>query len=204
MKIAGAIFGFLILAVVFVVWFRAYRAVKSEGEPMFSLSDSKPGKENNSIEEFIAAYKRGEVTVGNGAPVAAKPSPIPVAAAGAKPAGAVLSPTGPVKRIAFISGSTKLIYLACKAGLRDHHIFVQVPLSALSTGGAIDLALAVDVLICNAAMAPVAAIDSIDAKSGTVNAAKSEYLKAIGVRYLRLSAKSLPRPDDLHAMLYKM
>jgi hypothetical protein len=204
MKIAGAIFGFLILAVVFVVWFRAYRAVKSEGEPLFSLSDSKPGKENNSIEEFIAAYKRGEIAVEKGAPVAAKPSPPLVAVAGAKPAGAAPSQTVPVKRIAFISGSTKLVYLVCKAGLRDHHIFVQVPLWTLSTGGAIDPALAVDVLVCNAAMSPVAAIDSIDAKSSTVNAAKSEYLKALGIRYLRLSAKSLPRPDELHAMLYKM
>ena len=118
----------------------------------------------------------------------------------------------PAKREAFVSGSTKLAYLACKAGLRDHHIFAHVPLSALSTDAAIDPALArtgVDLLICNAAMSAVAAIDLIDsslidAGNGAVNAAKAHYLKALGVRYLRLSAKSLPRPDELHAMLYKM
>ena len=97
-----------------------------------------------------------------------------------------------------------MVYLACKTGLRDHHIFAHVPLSALSTGGAIDPALAVDLLICNAAMSAVAAIDLIDSGNGAANAAKSDYLKALGIRYLRLSAKSLPRPNELHALLYKM
>lgn len=200
MKIAGAIFGFLILAVVFVLWFRAYRSVKGEDSPLFSMGNRKPRKENNSLDEFIASYKRGEVAVGNSAPVAAKPSPTPLAAPAAAQA-------APAKRDAFVSGSTKLAYLACKTGLRDHHIFAHVPLSALATGGAIDPALArtgVDLLICNAAMSAVAAIDLIDARNAAANAAKSDYLKALGIRYLRLSAKSLPRPDELHAMLYKM
>src|SRR5882672_8895047 len=130
MKIAGAIFGFLILAVVFVFWFRAYRSVKGDDGPLFSLSDRKPGKENNAIEEFIASYKRGEVAVGTSAPTAAKPSTTPLPSATTRAA--------PAKREAFVSGSTKLVYLACKTGLRDHHIFAHVPLSALSTGGAID------------------------------------------------------------------
>ena len=197
MKIAAAVFGFLVLAVVFVLWFRAYRSIKGQDSPLFSMGDSKPKKENNSIEEFIAAYKRGEVAVGNTAPVAAKPSPIPLAAPAAAPA-------IPARRDAFVSGSTKLAYLACKTGLRDHHIFAHVPLSALAAGGAIDRALAVDLLICNAAMSAVAAIDLIDAGSGAAYTAKSDYLKALGIRYLRLSAKSLPRPDELHALLYKM
>ena len=199
MKIAGALFGFLILAVVFVLWFRAYRSVKGEDSALFSMDDRKPKKENNSIEEFIASYKRGEVAVGSSVPVAAKSSssPTPLAAPAA-------AQTAPVKRDAFVSGATKLAYLACKTGLRDHHIFAHVPLSALSTGGTIGPALAVDLLICNAAMSAVAAIDLIDAGSGAANAAKSDYLKVLGIRYLRLSAKSLPRPDELHALLYKM
>ena len=197
MKIAFALFGFLILAVVFVLWFRAYKSIKGEDSPLFSMGNRKPKQENNSIDEFIASYKRGEVAVGNSAPVTAKPSPMPLAA----PAP---TQTAPTKRDAFVSGSTKLVYLACKTGLRDHHIFAHVPLSALSTGGAIDPALAVDLLICNAAMSAVAAIDLIDSGNGAANAAKSDYLKALGIRYLRLSAKSLPRPDELHALLYRM
>jgi len=200
MKIAGAMFGLLVLVVVFVLWLRTYKSIRGDEGPLFSMGKRKPPKENKSLEEFIAAYKRGEAPVGNSAPVAAKPSPTPLAA----PATAQ---TGPVKREAFVSGATKLAYLACKTGLRDHHIFAHVPLSALSTGGAIDPALArtnVDLLICNAAMSAVAAIDLIDAVNGAANAAKSDHLKALGIRYLRMSAKSLPRPDELHALLYKM
>ena len=209
MKIAGALFGLLILAVVFVVWFRAYKSIKGDDGPLFSMGNRKPRKENNSLDEFIAAYKRGEVAPGNAIPAAVKPATaVPSAPAPATPA----SLATPVRRDAFVSGSTKLAYLACKTGLRDHHIFAHVPLSALSTGGAIDPALArtgVDLLICNAAMSAVAAIDLIDAGlidagNGAANAAKSDYLKALGIRYLRLSAKSLPRPDELHALLYKM
>jgi hypothetical protein len=198
MKIAGALFGLLVLAVVFVLWLRTYKSIKGDDGPLFSMGNRKPRKENNSLDEFLAAYKRGEVAVGNSALVAAKPSPSPTPLA---PAAAL---TAPAKRDTFISGSIKLAYLACKTGLRDHHIFAHVPLSALSTGGAIDPALAVDLLICNAAMSAVAAIDLIDAGSGAANAAKSDYLKALGIRYLRMSAKSLPRPDELHALLYKM
>jgi hypothetical protein len=200
MKIAGAMLGLLVLVVVFVLWLRTYKSIRGDDGPLFAMRKRKPAKENKSLEEFIAAYKRGEAPVGNSTPVAAKPSPASLAA----PATAQAVP---VKRDAFVSGATKLAYLACKSGLRDHHIFAHVPLSALSTGGAIDPALArtdVDLLICNAAMSAVAAIDLIDTGAGTANAAKSDYLKALGIRYLRLSAKSLPRPDELHALLYKM
>jgi hypothetical protein len=211
MKIAGALLGLLIMAAVFVVWYRAYKSIKGDDGPLFSIDKRKPRKENNSLDEFIASYKRGEVTPDNGIAAVAKPaiavSSIPAAV---KPATAVPSApaaAGPARRDAFISGSTKLAYLACKTGLRDHHIFAHVPLSALSSGDVIDPALAragVDLLICNAAMSAVAAIDLIDAGNGTANAAKSDYLKILGIRYLRLSAKSLPRPDELHALLYKM
>ena len=213
MKIAGALFGFLVLAAVIVVWFRAYKAIKGDDGPLFSMGSRKPRKENNSLDEFIASYKRGEVAVGNDAPAAGKVAAKPLSAPLAVPA----AQTAPARRDAFVSGSTKLAYLACKTGLRDHHIFAHVPLSALSTGGAIDPALArtgVDLLICNATMSAVAAIDLIDAGlidaglidagAGPANAAKSDHLKALGIRYLRLSAKSLPRPDELHALLYKM
>ncbi len=203
MKIAAALFGLVILAVVFVLWLRTYKSLKGDDGPLFSMDKRKPRKENNSLDEFIASYKRGEVPKVDSPPIpvnaAAKLSSLPTLLN--VPAAA---PTAPVKREAFVSGSTKLAYLVCKTGLRDHHIFAHVPLTALATGGAIDPALAVDLLICNAAMAAVAAIDLIDTKNGAANAAKTEYLKALDIRYLRLSAKSLPRPGELHALLYKM
>ncbi|MBI3529175.1 MAG: DUF2726 domain-containing protein [Betaproteobacteria bacterium] len=204
MKIVGALFGLLILAVVFVLWLRTYKSIKGDDGPLFSLGNRKPRKENNSLDEFLAAYKRGEVPMGNSASIpvnaATKPSRTPLPAPAA-------AQTAPIKRDAFVSGSTKLAYLACKTGLRDHHIFAHVSLSALSTGGMVDPVLArtgVDLLICNANMSAVAVIDLIDAGNSAADAAKADYLKALGIRYLRLSAKSLPRPDELHALLYKM
>lgn len=234
MKIAGALFGFVVLAVVFVVWFRMYRSIKGDDSPMFSFGNSKPKKEksDHSMEALIASYRRGEMPPPDSpiasaiaqktaalplpakAPVlnpaaarAVSAQPVPALASAALPSAESSSDGVPVKRESFISGATKLVYLVCRSGLRDHHIFAAVPLHALSTGGAIDPALAletVDLLVCNAAMAPVAVIDIIDATSGAANATKTAHLKALGVRYLRLSAKSMPRPDALHALIYKM
>ena len=213
MKIAGAIFGLLILTVVFIVWFRAYRSIKGDDSPLFSMGNPKPKKQNNSLDEFIASYKRGDVAVDSctrAGDTSAKPSRLPPSPM--PPPAPAAAPDAPAKRDAFVSGSTKLAYLACRTGLRDHHIFAHVQLSSLSASGAIDPELAragVHLLICNAAMSAVAAIDLIDsgladASNSAANTAKSDYLKALGIRYLRMTAKSLPRPDELHALLYKM
>src|SRR5258706_12096668 len=190
MKIAGAIFGFIILAVIFVVWIRAYKSIKGEDNPLFSGGKRKPGEEKDSLEDFIASYKRGEVRVAASVPATAKPAiaPPPLPAAAAAAVAAAAAPAVPVRRESFIAGATKLAYLTCKAGLRDHHVFAHVQLSALSTGGTIDPALArsgVDLLICNAAMSAVAAIDLIDGASVSSHVAKSDHLKTLGIRYLR-------------------
>lgn len=226
MRIVGALFGFLILAVVFVVWFRAYRTIKGDETPLFSKGSAKGTTQKNSIDEFIAQYKRGEVTLDQG-PVAAgnpsgnagatgarrnaatearPPASPALAAPAASPTTAAAGMAPPIKRDGFLSGATKLVYLGCKAGLRDHHVFAHVQLSALATG-TMDPLLAtsgIDLLICNAALSPVAAVDVIDTTSGPANQLKSDYLKGLGIRYLRLSAKSVPRPQEWHALLYKM
>jgi hypothetical protein len=223
MKIVGALFGFLILAVVFVVWFRAYKSIK--GDESLLLPNAKTAKQTNSLDEFIAQYKRGEVSLdkspvtgGNSAGNAAAKegtsnattqarTPAPAALATSTTSRTVTAGTAPaVKHDAFVSGATKLVYLACKAGLRDHHVFAHVQLSALA-GGAMDPTLAtsgIDLLICNAALSAVAAVDIIDTGAGPATPVKSDYLKGLGIRYLRLSAKSVPRPQEWHALLYKM
>jgi hypothetical protein len=213
MKIVGALFGFLILVAVFVVWYRAYRSIKGDDGPLFSMGH-RESKKKNSLDDFIAAYKRGEVAAASSTPGGGKAEP-KTAAGQFSPqlsAAGPARPAMPVKRDAFVSGATKLAYLACRAGLRDHHIFAHVPLSALSRDGVSDPALVdaeVDLLICNAGLSAVAAIDMIDAATNDgagvpANAAKAEHLRALDIRYMRLSAKSLPRPDELHALLYKM
>ena len=216
MKYVSVLFGLLLLAGVIVVWFRAYKSIKSDRELLSPGGTS--NQKVNSLEEFIASYKRGEVTVEK----AAVPAPLPAAAAskaanpvlpaGVTPAASSV-PRGVPAEIsrtkceAFVSGAIKLAYLTSKTGLRDHHIFAHVQLSALSTGGPLAEPLShagVDLVICNAAMAPVAAVDLIDAAAAPAPVAKAEHLRILGIRYLRLSVKSLPRPDEWHGLLYKM
>lgn len=206
MNIAGAVFGFIIMGVIIVLWVRAHKSIKGDDAPLFSMGQRKPRKENNSLEEFISAYKRGDVDTGAGNLPAARTADLPRAVPTLAPA-PLPSPAAPVPRNAFVSGATKLVYLTCKTGLRDHHVFAHVSLSMLSEAGTSNPALAgsgVDVLICNANFSAVAAIDMIDAGGSDSSAAKSDYLKALGIRYLRLSPKSIPKPDEVHALLYRM
>jgi hypothetical protein len=216
MKYFSVLLGLVILAGVFVVWLRTYKSIKSDQELLSSTGT--PAVKAKSLDDFIASYKRGEVAPEKS--TIAAPLPAGVAAKAAHPVLPV-TPTstaspvptgvpmehGPIKCEAFVSGATKLAYLTSKAGLRDHHVFAHVQLSALSTGGALGGALAheaVDLVICNPAMAPVAAIDIMDAAGAPAPAAKAEHLKALGIRYLRLSVKSLPKPDEWNTLLYKM
>src|SRR3954469_18534734 len=83
MKYAGVLFGLLILAGVFVVWYRAYKSIKSD-QGLLSSSGT-PNQKANSLDEFIASYKRGEVPLENKTTVA----PLPASAA-AKAANPVL------------------------------------------------------------------------------------------------------------------
>lgn len=206
MKIVGAVLGFLILAGVFVLWTRMYKSIKGDSGSLAGMDLPKKSRDGKpSLEDFIAAYKRGEVPIDAPAAAPAKPAATAVPARAADPAAIAAATAAPVKHDAFVSGATKLAFLACKAGLRDHHVFAHVHLQAISSSP-VDPALArsaVHLLICNAALAPVAAIDMIEG-AAPPDAGKQEHFKALGIRYLRFSPKSLPRPDDVRAMIYKM
>ena len=207
MNIVGAVFGLLVLVVVLVLWFRAYRDIKGDDASLLSPARRKQRKQNDSLEEFIAAYRRGEVAVGASAaaaPTAAQAQALSSAYTGGAPAAQSATRT---PGEAFLSGPAKLAYLACKTGLRDHHIFARVQLSALDTGATLDASLArtsIDLLICNPALAPVAAADLADSTGDSAHAQKLAFLKGLGIRYLQLSDKSLPRPEEWHGLLYKL
>src|SRR6266850_638941 len=179
------------------VWYRMYQNIVQSGSPD-SLSSRKPrGGVNNSLEEFIAAYRHGKVAA-NGVVVSA-----PTTAA-TPDAPAV---TVPVRRDHFLSGAVKLAFFVCKAGLKDHHVFAHVQLAALAADSASDAALArgsVDLVVCNPAMSVVAAIDVIGPEGRAPDATKGDYLRSLGIRYLRLSAKTLPKPEEIRALLYRM
>ena len=194
MTVLGLVFGAIIGALVLVFWIRWRKMVNAEAEMYAPRGGKAAEPKGESLEAFIAAYQRGEVSVK--APAAAPAGPPPIAAAPAA--------TPAIRREAFLSGAARLLYLACKTSLRDHHCFAHVHLQSLCTGrleGALQGA-AVDILVCNAAMNIVAALDIVEAPQA-VDAAKAECLRSLGIRHLRLSAKSLPKPGELRDLLYR-
>ena len=176
-------------------WYKQYQSIV-QGSSLDSSSKKSRDGVNNSLEEFLAAYRKGNVA----AVGAAASAPAAAATPGA-PAGTV-----PVRRDHFLSGGVKLAFFICKAGLKDHHIFAHVQLAALSTTGVSEAALArasIDLLVCNAEMSPVAAIDLIGPDGRATDTFKVDFLRTLGIRYLRLTAKTLPKPEEIRALLYR-
>lgn len=199
MKILGLVFGLAVLVALFVIWIRAYKSIKGEAGGMDFKPVGRADRKNvPSLEEFVAAYRRGEVQ----------------APSGATPQSAVAEKITPNKvsgkaqlRRAFLTPEVKLVYHVCRVGLRDHHTFANVRLATLCTSGPIAPALSnaeVDLLVCNAELTPVAALDVAGPQAGEPDPGKTEFLRTIGLRYLRLSAKAPPAPEALKAMLYRM
>ncbi|HWA14248.1 MAG TPA: DUF2726 domain-containing protein [Burkholderiales bacterium] len=204
MKVLGLLLGVVLAGIALVYWYKWYKAVKGEADGLLSKPARQGGAE--SLEAFIAAYRKGEVSPKDlQAPAGAAAAPVapPPVKAAAAPAPDAPAPGG---KDTFLAGAPKLGYLLCKAALRDHHVFAHVSLRALG-GPGLDPGIAqatVDLLVCNARFAPVAAIDVAGPDAGAPDAAKVEALRGLGLRYLRLSAKSLPRPEQLRHLLYRM
>ena len=197
MAYLGVLAALVIGGIALFFWYKMRQSIV----PSDSLDSPSPKKSrggpNNSLEDFIVAYRRGDVAVVS-------------AAASAPTAGATThapAVTAPIRRDHFLSGAAKLAFFICKAGLKDHHIFAHVQLAALSTTEVSETALArasIDLLICNAEMSPVAAIDVIGPDGRVTDTLKVDYLRSLGIRYLRLSAKTLPKPEEIRALLYRM
>ena len=210
MNFLGLLLGATIVALVLVVWFKWHKRMTGGGD-----SPREEKAQAESLEAFIAAYRSGNASARASAGSAVDaPSPaVPSATRNiaAAPAGAPAVAPMPlaeaaVKRDAFLTGAAKLVYLTFRSGLRDHHCFAQVRLQSLCTGR-LDPGLqsaCVDLLVCNASMSIVAAIDIVAAEQAAVDAAKTECLRGLGIRYLRLSPRSLPKPGEIRTLLYRM
>lgn len=200
MAYIGVLAALVMGGIALFVWYKLYqRIVESDRLDPRSSRKSRDGS-NNSLEEFVAAYRSGAVVI-DGAVATAKTA----AAAPVTPVAATI--TAPVGRDHFLSGAVKLAFFLCKSGLKDHHVFAHVHLATLSATGISDGALAnarIDLLVCNSEMSAVAAVDVISPEGQAPDTAKAEYLRSLGVRYLRLSAKALPKPGEIRALLYRM
>ena len=205
MNYFGLIFGGIVAIAAIAAWYRWHRSMTGEDNPGRLPAKGKKQDQSDSLEAFVAAYRRGAVSLTE------ETRPLPVAAARAPVASAPaaidrLQPALPARRDAFLSGATKLAYYVCKSGLRDHHVFAQVRLQSLCTGK-LDARLAdaeISLLVCNAGMSIVAALDVIGAEAAPADGAKAETLRSLGIRYLKLSPKSLPKPEDIRTLLYRM
>ncbi len=200
MNYLGLIIGGMIAAIALVVWFHWHRSMTGGGKP--DLFPKKAGKrdQGDSLEDFVAAYRRGEISLKDEAKAAtggaAAAIPVPVT---------MPEPVLPGRQDPFLSGATKLAYYVCKSGLRDHHVFACVRVQSLCTGK-LDARLAeseISLLVCNAGMSVVAAIDVIGSAPAASDDAKKELLRTLGIRYLRLSPKSLPKPEEIRTLLYR-
>jgi hypothetical protein len=197
MAYLGVLAALVIGGIVLFIWYKLHQGMV-QSDSLDSLSPRKSrGGGPNSLEEFIAAYRSGAV--------AADGTVATTQASAATPDAPAV--TVPVRRDPFLGFAVKLGYYLCKTGLKDHHVFAHVQLASLAANSAGDAALArgsVDLVVCNPAMSVVAAIDVIGPEGHTSDATKADYLRSLGIRYLRLSAKTLPKPAEIGALLYRI
>lgn len=213
MDVFGVIAGTLVGGIALYVWFRFHRSItRGEEFSLWPARDAPRDEDSNqTIESFVAAYRSGNAGLPAAAPGAALAQPAlaappSVAVSAPAPAASSQKASTPEQGEAFVSGAVKVAYLVVKAGLRDHHVFAHTAMAKLPGGRQSDPAVAqatLDLLVCNAEMKPVAAIDIIGPDAGPADAARLAYLRMLGIRYLRLSVKSLPKPDAVRALLYR-
>lgn len=199
-------FGVILLVVVIVGWYWLYRRMKGEVGPLFGRSNKEPERDSASeLEVFIAAYRSGKVNpAASQGPAGANPAPSPVAPAlppQTRPP-AMETQSSPRTESAsspLLRPEVKLAYLTIRAGLRDHHVFPNVRLSDIARGAA---AGKVDLLVCDPKFQVVAAIDVL-AAGNEADASKAAFLREAGIRYLKFSIGSMPKPADVHTLIYR-
>lgn len=213
MDILGIVAGFLVSGIALFVWYKIHRSV-TRGEE-FSLLPARKSpladeESSAAIETFVAAYRSGNATLPAAStastPQQAAQTAVRSPAAAQPPAAADLQPAvSAAPGSSFLSGAVKVAYLSFRSGLRDHHVFVHVDMTKLAgyrhEAGTTRATL--DLLVCDAQMKPVAGIDLVGPEPGLPDSAKQSQLRALDIRYLRLSVKSLPRPDAIRALLYR-
>ena len=197
MAYIGVLAALVIGGIALFVWYKLHQSTVQSDSLDSTSSRKSRGGDNKSLEAFIAAYRSGAVAPDGAIATAQVPAATPDAPA----------VTVPVRRDQFLGGAVKLAYFLCKSGLKDHHVFAHVQLATLSATGVSEAALArtsVDLLVCNSEMSAVAAIDVIGPEGCAPDTLKVDYLRSLGIRYLRLSAKTLPKPEEIRALLYRM
>jgi hypothetical protein len=96
--------------------------------------------------------------------------------------------------------------LVLKAGLPDHHVFANTRLSDLLDGLSVPALanLRVDLVVCDKALAVVAAVDLPDGvqTDAPLEREKEQRLRATGIRYLRFVPGAFPKPAEVRGLIY--
>jgi hypothetical protein len=217
-------FGIVLLAGVVIGWYWLHRRIKGDEGPLLGRLSKDQNKDSSAeLEAFIAAYRSGKLNAAElqqgseprPAPERSVPSPIapnPIASSPVGPravsqatpmpstatAAAAATEAEPAST-ALLRPEVKLAYLTLRAGLRDHHVFPSIRLSDMGRGAAPGK---VDLLVCNAQFQLIAAIDVFGAGSQP-DAEKMAFLREAGIRYLKFSIGSMPKPAAVRALLYR-
>lgn len=214
MGIATTIMVALFLCAIGVIWYLVQRYLRQSAHSDMDLGDNAAGA--NEISAFIAAYRSGRIDPetlqpaapadGSLADTAVLPTArqtsappisriaVPGARTPPRPPSAKPAPAG-----ALLRPEVKLAYLSLRAGLRDHHVFPNVPLVDLGTD---DSDGRIDLIVCNPGFVIVAAID-VSVGPGASDTSKDSFLRSAGIRYLRFNTKAMPRPGDMRNLIYR-
>jgi hypothetical protein len=208
MKLFFVVLGVAVLAVLIFGSYLLHRRITGEGSPLLGGKRDPARAGPTDLEAFIAAYRSGKISPdelqGSGAQPAPKPgAPQPDLAPAPGPAApaptAAFGGDAEPRSAPLLRPEVKLAYLTLRAALRDHHVFPNVRLSDLGRGEASGK---VDLLICDAKFAMIAAVDVI-AAGGQADPTKTALLREAGIRYLRFSTASMPKPADIHTLIYR-
>ena len=182
----------------------------SAGAPLAKAHRKEPTVAREELEALIASYRR-EPPQAPGAGGTARAAAMRSAAA-AEPA-APRRPSAQRKLPGkFLTGPAKLVFLALKAGLPDHHVFPYARLAdavrpvgqPLTPQGRAQFAQArVDFVVCDKDLTVVAMLDITDGTrpDDPLKRQLEPQLLATGVRYLRLAPDVLPKPTQIRALV---
>ena len=189
-----------------IAWYLVKRYLQQSATADMRLDNRADGV--NELAAFVAAYRSGQIEPQDLQPDTPANKAVPTTAAPLMPQKPVAARTSdtitpaPAKATStgsFLRPEVKLAYLSLRAGLRDHHVFPNVPLADLGfdqAGGRIDL------IVYNPEFAIVAAID-VFAGSSVADSEKGNYLRSAGIRYLRFNVKAMPKLSELRTLLYR-
>jgi len=182
----------------------------SAGAPLAKGQRKEPTVAREELEALIASSRREKPQApdtGGTARAAAMRSA--AAAASAAPRRASAPSKLPNK---FLNGPAKVVFLALRAALPDHHVFPYARLAdavrpvgqPLTPQGRAQFAQArVDFVVCNKELTVVAMLDITDGTrvDDPLKRQLEPQLSATGVRYLRLAPDALPKPTQIRALV---